>query len=1103
MFDLMKGISDVGLVVTKSHEFNNLQIKEADNFINNISVSKYLILNISIDEFNLFIEKELYAEFENQVLKNVFYSLEGDLSWNLYLIIVLNSDDYEKIDKDIIVQFEKNDRFARKMVISENQFWNVIPIGKSVHSDDGRTDINPVNEWIDILTQDGMGFCLDDYSSRKFQNFLSGKNVGADIRKGLTSQREVTTGNHKIDKISIKEKFRSHCYGKNKDIEVGGVNLLYGPNGSGKTSLLEAIELVVTGNVRKKQKDNSADIKEDLDSGISLTMENGLTWDIPDKSLTRKKRESIYYQNRASKHGRDALNSVFHRYNYFSFEDVYMFSFLDEQPEFTEEFSKVIFGEDIRRLERNFGRYQEEFRKSEKQIKARRDEYKTLIDTLTEDIGDNIEYKLDILTLNEVLKELVSEFEECKLNDSLDIIKVWIEKNRDVVNQSIVKMELLSANSEGLDTLHSTKEGIARISEELDQLNNNIELKKHDLNEVSRARDQIISQIADMAEKVSLTEVQLKAMKKMESEFYNKVARLNDFSRCKRIKELKENRNEIVPEIEFGNIVQKKWGYLLDVENENVSSRTALNSELTQFTSNINVIENEIKKLDDEITTQEKYNSDLQVLVSEIRSLGHNYVDKTDNNACPLCNHEYMSRDQLIEAIAATDVNDSTVLVEMYSRKNTLAKKLDEQTANESSIKKSIEIANEITEAYKFITNALDELEEANEKEKLTAIKEFFNEIDKKMESLEKIDNELKLLVNEVYTIERINEAIGFCNEYLSTYSNDLLEENVAKTKNMIDNSIRELNEIYENVWKNISVLTSKKGITETKYEEFNSILKQVESKRDSLIMSENILEKLIEEVSYINQSGVTVMEHDSWRMVFNKLKKSKEIIAEELRKIYQLQSKDKLNSELQDTTNKFEISSRELAICRRAIRVINSLTPSSEYAREFIESNIKGISNLFSTLHFPKEFEGLGLNANGELVGYRGSIQGRKEIPVYLMSTGQRTAVVLSVFFRFFNSLDTVPEFILLDEPVSNVDDLNTLALFDFLRELSLDKDCQVFFTTANTQVAKLFRRKFSFLRDDFNSLRFERNGNSKTTITREYYVEYSDSAIKREVVF
>ncbi len=91
--------------------------------------------------------------------------------------------------------------------------------------------------------------------------------------------------------------------------------------------------------------------------------------------------------------------------------------------------------------------------------------------------------------------------------------------------------------------------------------------------------------------------------------------------------------------------------------------------------------------------------------------------------------------------------------------------------------------------------------------------------------------------------------------------------------------------------------------------------------------------------------------------------------------------------------------------------------------------------------------------------MGYRG----KEAIPVSQMSTGQRTALVLSVFFQMNLTADYTPAFLLLDEPVANIDDLNILALIDFLREFVIIHHRQIIVTTANQNVAKLFRRKFS----------------------------------------
>ena len=81
--------------------------------------------------------------------------------------------------------------------------------------------------------------------------------------------------------------------------------------------------------------------------------------------------------------------------------------------------------------------------------------------------------------------------------------------------------------------------------------------------------------------------------------------------------------------------------------------------------------------------------------------------------------------------------------------------------------------------------------------------------------------------------------------------------------------------------------------------------------------------------------------------------------------------------------------------------------------------------------------------------------------VPIQDMSTGQKLAVVLAVLIEMHLSLKSVPHFLLIDEPVANVDDLNILSMLDLFRELVVTQDCQLFVTTANQNVARLFRRK------------------------------------------
>ncbi|WP_129723491.1 response regulator [Xylanivirga thermophila] len=207
-------------------------------------------------------------------------------------------------------------------------------------------------------------------------------------------------------------------------------------------------------------------------------------------------------------------------------------------------------------------------------------------------------------------------------------------------------------------------------------------------------------------------------------------------------------------------------------------------------------------------------------------------------------------------------------------------------------------------------------------------------------------------------------------------------------------------------------------------------------------------------------------------------------------------------NKKLEQLKQQIDLKKKQKEKCIHVVGILNSLKPSSQYAEEFIRENISDISDLFISLHSPREFDKLDLNEKEEIVGYRNINNVEVEVPIYLMSAGQRTAVVLSIFFKMHISMKTAPKFILLDEPVSNIDDLNILGLLDFLREMAISNGTQIFFTTANYSVAKLFKRKFSFLRDKFYEFKFIRYGNTKSRIRRYTYNEYEDGKVKDAII-
>jgi DNA repair protein SbcC/Rad50 len=126
---------------------------------------------------------------------------------------------------------------------------------------------------------------------------------------------------------------------------------------------------------------------------------------------------------------------------------------------------------------------------------------------------------------------------------------------------------------------------------------------------------------------------------------------------------------------------------------------------------------------------------------------------------------------------------------------------------------------------------------------------------------------------------------------------------------------------------------------------------------------------------------------------------------------------------------------------------------------QEAIRQNRSSIEAIFGKIHAPREFSGLGEDIT-TLRRLDGTVANLTEI-----STGQRSALGLSMFLAQNMKLVCAPPVILIDDPIAHVDDLNCLSFLDYLREIALTKRRQIFFSTANEKLAAMFERKFDFL--------------------------------------
>jgi exonuclease SbcC len=138
---------------------------------------------------------------------------------------------------------------------------------------------------------------------------------------------------------------------------------------------------------------------------------------------------------------------------------------------------------------------------------------------------------------------------------------------------------------------------------------------------------------------------------------------------------------------------------------------------------------------------------------------------------------------------------------------------------------------------------------------------------------------------------------------------------------------------------------------------------------------------------------------------------------------------------------------------------------------REALDAIGGQINEVFSRIHSPREYEYVS-NPNVLLRTADGHVPRTLD----QVSTGQRAAFALSIFLARNRTAASAPPVLLIDDPIAHIDDLNALSFLDYLRDLAVNSGRQIFFATADTRVASLFTKKFSFLGESFKTINLVR---------------------------
>lgn len=157
------------------------------------------------------------------------------------------------------------------------------------------------------------------------------------------------------------------------------------------------------------------------------------------------------------------------------------------------------------------------------------------------------------------------------------------------------------------------------------------------------------------------------------------------------------------------------------------------------------------------------------------------------------------------------------------------------------------------------------------------------------------------------------------------------------------------------------------------------------------------------------------------------------------------------------------------------ALNVVSDLIQKQSglaLTNQVLRENGAQIATTFGRIHAPSEFD-VEVDEGGLRILRRST---KTKVELHEMSSGQRAAFTLSLFLAMNGRLRTGPTAIIFDDPVAHVDDINTLSFIDHLREIALEGERQIFFATADSQLAGLFARKFRFMGDQFTQIELAR---------------------------
>jgi len=309
-------------------------------------------------------QEELTA-YQDRTIGSHYFEGSKSLQWSTYLYFITNYDSLKSDEMNVAKELIERDRsYARKFVIPEDEL-ELILSPQVISQEAAAPHAGILSIWTNHLIEANLDRAIlsDDDLPTRLSLIESTTEEPKPITKIQILPKEIDQQPF-IRSLSL-NKFRK--FPSQRSFDFGRVNLIFGRNGSGKTSLLEAIELFYCGRNKRNRAANSMySLAVDFIDGSS-------------EKATHSRAPQVFRNRNLIWYGQPEVktNNLYQSFSQFNFLDTdAAVGLADSTSHIEDDLSKLLVGPEASKVWRNIGRVSDEIEKHLKGLKPLKDQIK-------------------------------------------------------------------------------------------------------------------------------------------------------------------------------------------------------------------------------------------------------------------------------------------------------------------------------------------------------------------------------------------------------------------------------------------------------------------------------------------------------------------------------------------------------------------------------------------------------------------------------------------------------------------------------------------------------------------------------------------------------